>query len=114
MQSDWCVLSNAEGYSNQALRMEAGFEPLGIEHHALFILHPCSPLQPVPIFPMSTMSVSPRTRIDPCSRSRWPNPMPRPTQIGAKKVWLISEIRAWVAAGAPDRSTWEALKAAGQ
>ena len=62
MQSDWCVLSNAEGYSNQALRMEAGFEPLGIGHHALFILHSGSPLQPFQIFPMSTMSVSPRTR----------------------------------------------------
>jgi predicted DNA-binding transcriptional regulator AlpA len=36
---------------------------------------------------------------------------PAPIRIGNKKtVWRISEIREWLAAGAPDRATWEARK----
>jgi prophage regulatory protein len=37
--------------------------------------------------------------------------LPRPLRISGRVVWLLDEIRDWLAAGAPDRSTWEARKA---
>jgi predicted DNA-binding transcriptional regulator AlpA len=36
--------------------------------------------------------------------------VPRPLKIGASVRWKLSEIRAWVAAGCPDRETWEAAQ----
>ena len=36
--------------------------------------------------------------------------LPRPVKLGARTVWVLSEIRAWLSAGAPDRAEWEALK----
>lgn len=38
--------------------------------------------------------------------------LPAPIRIGGRVVWRVSEIRAWLAAGAPDRETWAALLAA--
>lgn len=38
--------------------------------------------------------------------------LPKPLRLGGRVVWRVREIRAWLAAGAPDRSTWEAHKAA--
>ena len=41
--------------------------------------------------------------------------LPRPLRIGGRVVWVLdgpSGIRAWLAAGAPDRATWEAGKTA--
>jgi predicted DNA-binding transcriptional regulator AlpA len=38
--------------------------------------------------------------------------LPTPVRIGGRVVWRVDEIRAWLAAGAPDRETWEARKAA--
>lgn len=38
--------------------------------------------------------------------------LPAPVRIGGRVVWRTEEIRAWLEAGAPDRSTWEALRAA--
>jgi prophage regulatory protein len=38
--------------------------------------------------------------------------IPAPVKIGGRVVWVVSEIRAWLAAGAPDRETWNALRAA--
>ena len=36
--------------------------------------------------------------------------LPTPLRIGGRVVWRVSEIREWLAAGAPDRDTWEARK----
>jgi len=36
--------------------------------------------------------------------------LPKPLRIGGRVVWRVSEIREWLAAGAPDRDTWEARK----
>jgi predicted DNA-binding transcriptional regulator AlpA len=36
--------------------------------------------------------------------------LPRPVKLGTRTVWVLAEVRAWLAAGAPDRKTWEALK----
>ena len=36
--------------------------------------------------------------------------IPRPLRIGAGVRWKLSEIRLWVAANCPDRSTWEAIR----
>jgi len=36
-----------------------------------------------------------------------PDPLPRP---GKNPRWLASEIHAWLAAGTPDRDTWDRLK----
>ncbi len=38
--------------------------------------------------------------------------LPAPVRIGGRVVWRVNEIRAWLDAGAPDRETWEARRAA--
>jgi predicted DNA-binding transcriptional regulator AlpA len=38
--------------------------------------------------------------------------LPMPLRIGGRVVWRVAELRAWLAAGAPDRATWEAIRAA--
>lgn len=38
--------------------------------------------------------------------------LPAPIRIGGRVLWRVSEIRAWIAAGAPDRETWTAIRAA--
>lgn len=38
--------------------------------------------------------------------------LPAPIRIGGRVVWRVAEIRAWLAAGAPDRETWAAIVAA--
>ncbi len=39
--------------------------------------------------------------------------IPAPIRIGGAVRWSAEEISAWLAAGAPDRRTWEARKQAG-
>jgi predicted DNA-binding transcriptional regulator AlpA len=36
--------------------------------------------------------------------------IPRPVRIGRSTFWRPEELKAWVAAGCPDRVTWEALR----
>ena len=36
--------------------------------------------------------------------------LPKPIRIGKSVRWLVSEIKGWLEAGAPDRKTWEAMK----
>lgn len=38
--------------------------------------------------------------------------LPRSVRLGARVVWYLPEIRAWLATGAPPRAEWEALRAA--
>lgn len=38
--------------------------------------------------------------------------LPMPIRVGGRVLWLVDEIRDWLRAGAPDRETWEAMKAA--
>jgi prophage regulatory protein len=38
--------------------------------------------------------------------------LPAPVRIGGRVVWRVDEIRAWLEAGAPDRETWAARRAA--
>jgi predicted DNA-binding transcriptional regulator AlpA len=42
--------------------------------------------------------------------------LPRPLKLGARTVWIIREVREWLAAARngipPDRREWEALRAA--
>ncbi len=38
--------------------------------------------------------------------------LPRPIRLGRSVRWPVAEIEQWMAAGAPDRRTWEALKGA--
>lgn len=52
-----------------------------------------------------------------CSRSQWyklsnsgKTPLPSARLGPNSPVWLISELRAWLEAGAPDRQTWELMK----
>ena len=39
--------------------------------------------------------------------------IPAPIRIGGSVRWSAEEISAWLAASAPDRRTWEAMKNAG-
>ena len=37
--------------------------------------------------------------------------LPRPIRLNGHSVrWIVSEIEAWLTAGAPDRRTWEAIR----
>lgn len=37
--------------------------------------------------------------------------LPKPVRIGARSVrWPVDELRAWLAAGAPNRVTWETIR----
>jgi excisionase family DNA binding protein len=36
--------------------------------------------------------------------------VPRPINLGRSVRWSVEELRAWLAAGAPERSRWELLK----
>ena len=36
--------------------------------------------------------------------------VPRPIRIGQSIYWRPEELKAWVAAGCPDRVTWEAMQ----
>lgn len=36
--------------------------------------------------------------------------LPRPIRIGGSVRWLITEVKDWLNAGAPDRKAWEAMK----
>lgn len=38
--------------------------------------------------------------------------MPAPIRLGRAKRWRLDEIRAWLAAGCPDRRTWETRRSA--
>jgi predicted DNA-binding transcriptional regulator AlpA len=38
--------------------------------------------------------------------------VPRPNKLGCRTLWRIRELRDWIAAGCPDRRTWEARQAA--
>jgi len=38
--------------------------------------------------------------------------LPDPIRIGKRVYWRRDELDAWLAAGAPDRATWNRLKAA--
>jgi len=40
--------------------------------------------------------------------------IPAPIRIGGSVRWAEKSISAWLAAGAPDRKTWEAMKEAGK
>jgi predicted DNA-binding transcriptional regulator AlpA len=37
--------------------------------------------------------------------------LPSPIRIGGRVVWRVDEIRRWLAAGAPDRETWNVIRA---
>jgi predicted DNA-binding transcriptional regulator AlpA len=36
--------------------------------------------------------------------------IPAPIRIGRRTFWRTDDVRNWVAAGCPDRLTWEALR----
>jgi predicted DNA-binding transcriptional regulator AlpA len=36
--------------------------------------------------------------------------IPKPMRIGRSIYWQPEELKAWVAAGCPDRETWEAMR----
>lgn len=38
--------------------------------------------------------------------------LPTPFRCGNRKLWDVSDVRAWMKAGAPDRATWELMKKA--
>ncbi len=41
--------------------------------------------------------------------------LPRPVKIGARSVrWPVDEVRDWLAAGCPDRPSWEAIRKNGR
>jgi predicted DNA-binding transcriptional regulator AlpA len=52
------------------------------------------------------------------SRSSWwalhsSGRCPMPVRLGRKVLWRVDELRAWVAAGCPPRTKWQAMWKAG-
>lgn len=53
-----------------------------------------------------------------CSSLRWvrtldaAGKLPTPVRVGGRVLWRSDEIRDWLAAGCPDRETWELRKSA--
>jgi predicted DNA-binding transcriptional regulator AlpA len=47
-------------------------------------------------------------RLNSCGR------IPKPVRIGGAVRWSEQEISDWLAVGAPDRKTWEAMKTAAE
>lgn len=45
-------------------------------------------------------------------RNRKADRLPAPIKLGGRTLWRVQEIEAWVAAGCPDRKTWEAMQTA--
>ena len=39
--------------------------------------------------------------------------LPRPIRLGRAVRWPVDELRAWLAAGAPPRDRWEAMREGG-
>ena len=39
--------------------------------------------------------------------------LPRPVRFGRAVRWPVEELRDWLAAGAPERSRWEAMRKGG-
>jgi predicted DNA-binding transcriptional regulator AlpA len=39
--------------------------------------------------------------------------LPAPLYVGGSRRWRRAEIRAWVAAGCPDRARWDEIRGAG-
>jgi hypothetical protein len=35
---------------------------------------------------------------------------PTPTELGGRTLWRAGELREWIAAGCPDRKTWEKIR----
>ena len=38
--------------------------------------------------------------------------LPKPIRLGRSVLWVAQEIEDWLAAGAPDRQRWQAMKGA--
>jgi len=38
--------------------------------------------------------------------------LPEPIRLAGRVLWRVAEIRRWLAAGAPDRTTWNTIRAA--
>ena len=38
--------------------------------------------------------------------------LPKPVKIGGRVAWSVEEIKLWIRAECPNRSTWEAIKKA--
>ncbi|HEY1599473.1 MAG TPA: helix-turn-helix domain-containing protein [Pirellulales bacterium] len=39
--------------------------------------------------------------------------LPKPIRLGRAVRWSVEELRAWLAAGSPERSRWEAIRKGG-
>ena len=48
-----------------------------------------------------------RTSIATLHRMQAAGKLPRPIRWGGRLCWRVAEVKAWVAAGMPDRKTWE-------
>ncbi len=38
--------------------------------------------------------------------------LPSPVKVGGRTLWYLPELQAWLRAGAPDRTTWNAIRSA--
>jgi predicted DNA-binding transcriptional regulator AlpA len=72
---------------------------------------PAGPVEPAPLAIDAAdvgklLSVSERHVWGMNSRGR----LPRPIRLGRAVRWRVAELQAWLAAGCPERSRWEAMR----
>ena len=66
------------------------------------------------IFALSVRSLAERLECSPRHVERMcaAGKLPSPIRMGRAKRWSVDEIKRWIAAGAPDRRTWNAMNSA--
>lgn len=65
-----------------------------------------------PILSAIAVSAADAAAICGMSRSKWyslhaAGLCPRPIRVGGKTLWLVDDLKAWMAVGAPTRAKWE-------
>jgi predicted DNA-binding transcriptional regulator AlpA len=74
---------------------------------------PCDPAA-APLLAADAAALAPRLSVSLRTVRTWDaaGKLPKGIKIGGRKLWRVSEIDAWLAAGCPERVEWEARKAA--
>lgn len=63
-----------------------------------------------PLLTRNEVALIIRANEDTVSRMNVAGKIPRPVRVARRTLWPRSVILAWVAAGCPDRKTWEATQ----
>jgi len=82
--------------------------------HAPVPTTPVTPVAPAPLEPFA-VSAPDAAKLCGVGKTLWHEldstaRIPAPIKLGARCVWVVDELRAWLHAGAPPRDQWQARK----